>query len=143
MSAHIPAELRRRVAEDAGHHCGYCLSDELLTGVPLTVDHIIPTAKAGETVRDNLWLACRPCNEYKGMETHALDPETGELAALFNPRQQDWFGHFVWSNNGTQVLGITSAGRATVAALQLNRPLLVRARRRWVAAGWHPPLELK
>jgi len=139
MSTHIPAELRRQVAEDAGHRCGYCLSDELLTGVPLAVDHIVPTAKAGETVRDNLWLACRPCNEYKGVETHAPDPKTGQLATLFNPRQQSWADHFTWSRDSSLVVGITPTGRATVAALHLNRPLLVKARRRWVAAGWHPP----
>lgn len=75
MTAHVPAELRRQVAKDAGHRCGYCLSDELLTGVSLAVDHIAPTAKAGETARENLWLACRPCNEYKGKETHAPDPQ--------------------------------------------------------------------
>lgn len=118
-------------------------SDELLTGVPLTVDHIVPAAKAGATVRSNLWLACRPCNEFKGIETHALDSQTGELAALFNPRQQAWTDHFAWSSDGTQVLGMTPTGRATVAAMQLNRPLFARARRRWVAAGWHPPLEMK
>jgi hypothetical protein len=139
MTAHVPVELRRQVAEDAGHRCGYCLSDELLTGVPLAVDHIVPAAKAGETVRDNLWLACRPCNEFKGVETHAPDPETGQLAALFNPRQQSWAEHFAWSKDSILVVGITPTGRATVAALHLNRPLLVKARRRWVAAGWHPP----
>ncbi len=31
---HIPAELRRQVMQDAGHRCGYCLSDEALTGMP-------------------------------------------------------------------------------------------------------------
>jgi hypothetical protein len=61
------------------------------------------------------------------------------LAALFNPRQQSWAEHFAWSKDSILVVGITPTGRATVAALHLNRPLLVKARRRWVAAGWHPP----
>lgn len=143
MTAYVPAKLRRQVAADAGHRCGYCLSNELLTGVSLTVDHIVPTAKGGTTERDNLWLSCRPCNEFKGIETHALDPQTGELAALFNPRHQTWTEHFAWSSHGTQVEGLTPTGRATVVALRLNRPLLVRARRRWGAAGWHPPAEMK
>ena len=141
MTPYVAAELHRQVAEDAGHRCGYCLSDELLTGVPLTIEHIVPVAKAGETERNNLWLACRPCNEYKGAETHAQDPETGESTPLFNPRQQAWAEHFAWSKDGTLVVGLTPTGRATVAALQLNRALLVRARRRWVSAGWHPPAE--
>jgi hypothetical protein len=30
-------------------------------------------------------------------------------------------------------------GRATVAALNMNHPLIVEARYRWVQVGWHPP----
>ena len=63
---HISTELHRQVVEDAGHRCGYCQSDELLTGIPLSTEHIIPIAAGGETVRANLWRSCRPCNELKG-----------------------------------------------------------------------------
>lgn len=135
----IPAHLRRQVTTDAGHRCGYCLSDEALTGVPLRVEHITPVAAGGRTARDNLWRSCRPCNELKGAQTAAVDPETGENVPLFNPRAQRWYEHFVWSDDGSQAIGLTPTGRATVVALQLNRPLLVSARRRWVAVGWHPP----
>lgn len=138
---HIPAELRRQVREDAGHQCGYCLSNEALTGIPHSIDHIVPRAAGGVTERENLWLACRPCNEFKGAKTHATDPESDETVPLFNPRQQDWHEHFASSSDGTRILGLTPVGRATVVALKLNRPMLVRARRRWVAAGWHPPEE--
>ncbi len=138
---HISSRLRRQLKEDAGSRCGYCLSDEALTGVPLTVDHIIPLAAGGRTTRENLWLACRPCNEFKGDRTHAEDPETGETVPLFNPRTQNWHEHFAWSDDGTHIVGRTPTGRATVVALQLNRPMLVRARRRWVLVGWHPPVE--
>lgn len=44
-----------------------------------------------------------------------------------------------WSQDGTQIEGITAAGRATVRALQLNHVISVMVRRSWVAAGWHPP----
>jgi hypothetical protein len=111
-----------------------------LTGVSLSVDHIIPLAAGGPTVRENLWLACRPCNEFKGTQVQAVDPETGERVPLFNPRTQDWSEHFTWSADGTQVIGLTPVGRATVVALQLNRSMLVRARRRWVLVGLHPPV---
>ena len=110
MTPYVSAELHRQVVKDAGHRCGYCLSDELLTGVPLTIEHIVPVAKAGGTERNNLWLACRPCNEYKGTETHAQDPETGESTPLFNPRQQAWAEHFAWSKDGTLVVGLTPTG---------------------------------
>jgi hypothetical protein len=138
---HVSSDLRQQVALDAGHRCGYCLSDELLIGIPLSIEHIIPVAADGPTTRENLWLACRPCNEFKGVQTHAIDPETGETAALFNPRTQDWLAHFAWNDDKTRVIGLTPTGRATVMALQLNRSLLVKARRRWVMAGWHPPQE--
>jgi hypothetical protein len=136
--SHVQADLRRQVTEDAGHRCGYCLTDEALSGIPLTLDHLIPVAAGGPTTRDNLWLACRPCNEFKTTQTQATDPQTGETASLFNPRTQDWRVHFEWSADQTEIPGLTPAGRATVVALQLNRPMLVRARRRWLLAGWHP-----
>jgi hypothetical protein len=135
----IPAALRQQVSADAGHRCGYCQSDEVLTGVPLSVEHITPLAAGGQTARENLWRSCRPCNELKGAQTTALDAETATSVSLYNPRTEPWHEHFGWSDDGTEVIGRTPTGRATVVALQLNRPLLVSARRRWVAVGWHPP----
>ena len=90
-------------------------------------------------MRENLWLACRACNEIKGARTEAVDPETGTAVAIYNPRTQHWYAHFTWDGTGALVIGLTPTGRATVLALQLNRSILVRARRRWVLAGWHPP----
>ncbi len=58
---------------------------------------------------------------------------------LFNPREQSWDEHFAWTDSGARIVGKTAVGRATVKALRLNRELLVRARRAWVKAGWHPP----
>lgn len=135
----VSSELRRQIAADAGQRCGYCLSAEALTGAPLSVDHLVPVAAGGATVRENLWLACRACNEFKGARTDAVDPESGVLAPIFNPRTQFWSEHFAWIEEGVRVVGLTPTGRATTRALQLNRPLLVRTRRRWVLAGWHPP----
>lgn len=135
---HISADLRRQVTEDADHRCGYCLTDEALSGIPLTLDHLVPVAAGGPTTRDNLWLACRPCNEFKATQTQVTDSQTGETVSLFNPRTQTWHKHFAWNADQTEILGLTPTGRATVVALQLNRPMLVRARRRWLLAGWHP-----
>lgn len=139
MAEYIPAEIRRQVLEDAGYRCGYCQSDQGLTGMSLSIEHIIPTARGGKTSLDNLWLSCRACNEFKGARVDGEDPDNGERVPLFNPRTQYWGDHFAWREDGTIVIGLTPIGRATVATLQLNRFLLVRARRRWVAAGWHPP----
>lgn len=70
---YVPRAVRERVWAQAKGRCGYCLSQEIVTGLPLEIE------------------------------------------------------------------GVTPIGRATVAALRMNRPLPVRARRVWVAAGMHPP----
>jgi hypothetical protein len=58
---------------------------------------------------------------------------------LFNPRRQKWKTHFRWSEDGIEIMGVTACGRATVIALQMNRPEIVAARWLWVQAGWWPP----
>jgi hypothetical protein len=107
----------------------------------MEIDHIIPEALGGSTEEENLWLACSLCNCHKGDRAGAAEPLTGAIVAFFNPRRQAWHEHFSWIDFGTRIAGLTPVGRATVAALKLNRNSLVRARRRWVAVGWHPPVD--
>jgi 5-methylcytosine-specific restriction endonuclease McrA len=137
----IARALREKVATDAGYRCGYCLTPQAYTAMPMHVEHIVPIAAGGPSTEDNLWLACPLCNGHKGRQTHAIDPESGDTVPLFNPRSQSWQEHFAWSEDGTLIVGSTPVGRATVVALKLNNQYLVQARRRWVAAGWHPPTE--
>lgn len=132
----IPAEIARLVRQDANHRCGYCLCAEDLSGIPLSFEHILPLASGGLTTRENMWLACRPCNEFKNARTHATDPDTGTLVPLFNPRLQRWNDHFGWTLDKTGLIGLTPTGNATIVALQLNRAMLVRARLRWTMMGW-------
>jgi hypothetical protein len=139
--AYIAVEVRQQVRNDAGHRCGYCLSSELITGILLEFEHIDPESLGGPTVRVNLWLACHNCNKFKGNRTHATDPVTDRPVPPFNPRTQTWHEHFKWRLDGTQVVGLTPCGRATVAALQMNNEHVVEARRFWVFAGWHPPTD--
>ena len=103
------------------------------------IDHLIPEAVGGPTEEANLWLACAECNAYKGDRISVQDPLSGETVPLYNPRRQSWSDHFRWTDEADQVVGLTPIGRATVHALRLNRPLLIQARQRWVAVGWHPP----
>ena len=107
--------------------------------MPLVIDHIIPEAKGGTSADNNLWLACRRCNSYKGVKTDTIDPETGAETTLFNPRTQSWHEHFHWQEDGIQIIGFTPIGRATVIALRMNNEFILPARRHWVEAGWHPP----
>lgn len=72
-------------------------------------------------------------------KTHIPKALRERFIPLFNPREQRWDAHFAWTANGEEIIGLTASGRATVTALRLNREVLVRARRLWVAAGVHPP----
>ena len=141
MSSYISEEVRARVRIAAGDRCGYCRSPQPLVLGPLEVEHIIPSGRGGSDEETNLWLACRMCNNFKGVQTHGLDPVSGQRVRLFNPRRQRWSRHFIWSADGTQIQGRTASGRATVVALQLNNVIAVTVRRAWVSAGWHPPVE--
>ena len=140
-STYIPQALRQRVAEQARYRCGYCLTSEAIVGTPMEIDHIIPESLGGPTEEENLWLACSLCNDHKSNRVAALDPLTSEIVRLFDPRRQVWQEHFTWTAEGDRIVGITPTGRATVAALHLNRPSLVRARQAWVSVGWHPPAD--
>jgi hypothetical protein len=103
------------------------------------IEHIQPLSAGGETVFENLCFACPSCNRYKGDRQTAIDPESSETVPLFHPQAQAWRDHFVWSETGKEMKGLTAIGRATIAALQMNRPALVRARAMWVKLGEHPP----
>jgi hypothetical protein len=102
-------------------------------------DHLIPRAAGGTTREENLWLACCRCNGFKDVQTHARGPHNAELVALFNPCQQVWLDHYAWSEDGTEIVGKTPRGQATVAALKMNKAEIVVAPRSWVSVGWWPP----
>jgi hypothetical protein len=105
----------------------------------LQIDHVQPVSRGGLDQEDNLCLACELCNQHKWAKVEATDPQTQLMVPLFNPRQQDWSEHFSWNADGTEILGLTACGRATVVGLKLNNRLAVTVRRNWVRAGWHPP----
>jgi HNH endonuclease len=138
---HVPRELRERVAAQARHRCGYCLPAEAIVGTPMELDHLVPESLGGLTEESNLWLACSLCNDIKNNRIAGLDPVSGEVVRLFNPRQQVWHEHFRWTELGDRIIGLTPTGRATVVTLNLIRPALVRARQLCVSVGWHPPTE--
>lgn len=139
MSAYIPVELRRQVAERAKGYCAYCRSVEHLMGITFEVDHIIPEASGGRTVLENLCLSCPVCNRAKAKRLLATDPVTQELVPLFHPLQEEWHDHFQWIENGNQLLGLTPSGRATINALRMNRDAIIQLRHYWGVLGLHPP----
>ena len=137
--ADVSEPLRQAVRARAGGRCEYCLTSEVLSGIRCQIDHITPRARQGATTVENLCLACVACNGHKHAQTHAIDPESGEAVPLFHPLQQRWYDHFAWSVEGTAINGLTPIGRATVATLKMNDPLIVGARALWVDIGAHPP----
>jgi HNH endonuclease len=136
--AYISNALRQVVAARAQGLCEYCQTAQTIV-IEMEIDHIVPEAAGGATEADNLCLACISCNTFKSAFQTRIDLQTGTEVRLFNPRQQQWDEHFRWSVDGSQIIGTTSTGRATVARLQMNRSLAVQARQLWVQAGWHPP----
>jgi hypothetical protein len=138
VSRYVPVALQRKVREYFGNCCAYCHTAEALTVVTFELEHIVPKAVGGEMSFENLALACPSCNRYKATRQHALDPDTGEWVRLFHSHQDRWAAHFVWDEDDVTLLGQTPVGRATVDALRMNRPQLLRVRRLWVRLGEHP-----
>jgi len=124
------------VHERAKFFCEYCQTSQRTIGQAMHVEHINPDG--GDDIT-NLCLACSSCNLSKALATSALDPETGLVTSLFNPRIEVWSDHFIWSEDGETVFGLTPTGRATIIRLKMNLPRLIEARRIWVSAGVHPP----
>jgi hypothetical protein len=133
----ISAALRREVRERAGERCEYCLLAESEAFFPHEPDHLIALKHGGETVSANLALACLDCNRFKGPNIASLDPVTGELVPLFNPRTQRWSEHFRLDSGG-RIVPLTPVGRATENLLRLNLAARVEARERWAALGLYP-----
>jgi hypothetical protein len=135
----ISSELRHLIAERDKYRCAYCLTAEENCGLQMHIDHIVPESAGGETAFENLCLVCFSCNVHKGAKQRGIDPVTKEDVRLFHPLHQIWREHFTWDESKTRIIGLTPCGRATVVALNMNNPVVVQARRRWVSAGWHPP----
>ena len=60
--------------------CQYC--SRTLPSGDLTLDHVIPRSRAGETAWENLVACCHDCNNRKGSRT----PEEAEMRLVRPPR---------------------------------------------------------
>jgi len=111
--------LREVVRKRARNKCEYCRIHQAdAPFVKHQIEHIIPRQHGGSDRLGNLALACYRCNKFKGPNLSAIDPRTGKVVRLFNPRRQRWQNHF--SVRGVLILGRTAVGRATVELLQMN-----------------------
>jgi hypothetical protein len=120
--------VRQLVRERAGHRCEYCRIPQFaLPWARFHVEHIRASQHGGTDHLENLALACRNCNLYKGPNLSAVDPITGQIVLLFNPRTDQWNGHFVMSDD-FQIMGTTDVGRATASLLNMNHSDRVQLR---------------
>lgn len=133
----VHGRLRRQVVRRAGNRCEYCGLSQEGQEATFHIDHILPQADGGPTTAANLALACVSCSLRKEARRSAVDPATGRKVPLFHPRRQRWRDHFRWDD--LEIVGLTATGRATVAALQMNRPLIVAIRLEEQERGRHPP----
>jgi 5-methylcytosine-specific restriction endonuclease McrA len=77
----VPQAVKRRISRRAlfardGWRCVYCGS----SGGRLTLDHVVPRSRGGDSVWENVVTACSPCNLRKG-------DRTLEEASMSLPRQ--------------------------------------------------------
>ena len=133
---YIPDDLRQLVIKRAQSRCEYCGLSQHGQAATFHIDHIVPVSAGGQSTDDNLALACVGCSLHKAARLAAVDPLTGNLASLFNPRQDDWQTHFQWDD--VRVVGLTPVGRATLAALKMNRLIMLSIREEERLLNRHP-----
>jgi hypothetical protein len=126
------------VRDRAGSACEYCRIPASLYPGFFTTEHIIARQHGGPDRDENLAYSCVRCNLHKGPNIAGLDPDTGELTRLFNPRTDSWEEHFGWS--GHILIGRTPVGRTTVRVLAMNEPTIRAVRAALLLEGTFPPI---
>ena len=71
---------RKNILMRDRYTCQYC--QRTLNSGELTLDHVIPRSRAGETTWENLVACCHPCNNRKGNRT----PEEAGMRLARAPR---------------------------------------------------------
>jgi 5-methylcytosine-specific restriction endonuclease McrA len=77
----VPRAVQRKISRRAlfardGWKCAYCGT----TSGRLTLDHVVPRSRGGESVWENVVTACAPCNHKKG--NRLLEEASMQLAHL-------------------------------------------------------------
>lgn len=111
-------QLARVVRQRARVRCEYCLLPQSAFPLPFQIDHVVAEQHGGETVENNLALACTHCNRHKGPNIAGFDEASGQITRLFHPRRDRWDEHF--EATGALIRGKTAVGRVTVAVLAMN-----------------------
>lgn len=73
------------------HICQYCGKE--FSSKELTLDHVFPKSRGGETSWENIVACCKSCNQYKADRT----PEEAGLILLNNPKKPESYWEFEFS----------------------------------------------
>jgi hypothetical protein len=122
----ISAETARAVRERAQGFCEYCRVAEIDSAFSFHVEHVIAQSHRGSDDFENLALACPQCNLRKGPNLSGVDPDSGRVTRIYNPRTQRWQEHFVL--NEGRITALTAVGRTTLWLLDMNEARRVRLR---------------
>jgi 5-methylcytosine-specific restriction endonuclease McrA len=123
----MDSDLRNLVRRRAEDRCEYCRgrqADEPFHS--MHIEHIVARQHGGDDSPENLALACHHCNLHKGPNLTTIDPATGNLVLLFNPRKDVWEEHFAVRE--AIIVGLSQVGRATVHLLSMNSARRVELR---------------
>jgi len=71
--------LRTKILIRDRYRCQYC--NKRGTAADLTLDHIVPRSRGGQSVPENLCACCHDCNQRKGDRT----PDEARMPLLSNP----------------------------------------------------------
>ena len=91
----VPRAIQRKISRRAlfardGWRCVYCGT----TSGRLTLDHVVPRSKGGESIWENVVTACLSCNVGKGCHT----PQQAGMPLLAVPYRPSWVEHLILSN---------------------------------------------
>ena len=108
----VPRAVQRKISRRAlfardGWRCVYCGTN----GGRLTLDHVVPRSKGGESIWENVVTACAPCNlrkgdrtlEQAGMELRTLPkvPQPVLFIRLAAPRIPDGWSQYLSTGTAT------------------------------------------
>jgi hypothetical protein len=123
--------IRDLVRQRAGDRYEYCrLPQAAVPFVSFHVEHVIAQQHAGSDDPANRAWSCHRCNAFKGTNLSSVDPETGAIVPLFNPRLDSWPEHFALQ--GAEITGRSPTGRATARLLAFNDSYRLELRGEWL-----------
>ena len=125
--------VRMLVRQRATGRCEYCQLSQVASLLSFHIEHVIAVQHGGESVEGNLALACPHCNLHKEPNLTGIDPISGRIEHLFNPRTDDGKEHFRFHED--RIHGLTPRGRTTLGVLAFNDDEQLELRRMFSIQG--------